>query len=577
MYLKSLTLRGFKSFADPTTLEFESGVTVIVGPNGSGKSNVVDAVAWVLGAQGPSAVRSAKMDDVIFSGTAKRAQLGRAEVALTIDNSSRRLPVDLAEVTISRTLFRTGDSEYSMNGVSCRLLDVQELLSDAGIGRQQHVIVGQGQLDTVLGARPEDRRAVIEEAAGVLKFRRRRERAERRLLATEENLTRLSDLQREVHRQLRPLERQAEAARRHDQVAGELRALRLHLSGRELRRLHSRLELGDQSRADSKKEEDRLSAELSALDSTVASAEADLSTEEPARAAGELSRAERLLERAGGLGALIAERRRGIEAFLELGDHSAAVPVLEAEMCTIDEELADLAPSLEVLGAERDEAAAQLAELKAQSSALSAQGPAAATALDAIPGAAPGTIPGSEADADLTAARRHREQSANRLGTAREGLARLGERVLAIERNRDDLARSREDVLASIGALGADLDAKRARLEGTEAAERAAARAVTDQEQHAREKAGHKESLLARALALETALAEAHARTGLERLGGREGVLGTLSDVVVVETGYEKAFEAAAFEALEAVVVDGGSLARRALDHLAGTGGGAVL
>ena len=177
MYLKSLTMKGFKSFADPTTLDFEPGVTVVVGPNGSGKSNVVDAIAWVLGAQGPSVVRSSKMDDVIFAGTAKRAALGRAEVSLTIDNASRRLPIDFNEVTITRTLFRSGESEYALNGVTCRLLDVQELFADTGVGRQQHVIVSQGQLDLVLTARPEDRRMVIEEAAGVLKYRRRRERA----------------------------------------------------------------------------------------------------------------------------------------------------------------------------------------------------------------------------------------------------------------------------------------------------------------------------------------------------------------------------------------------------------------
>ncbi|HVA74994.1 MAG TPA: AAA family ATPase, partial [Acidimicrobiales bacterium] len=169
MFLKSLTLKGFKSFADPTTVHFEPGVTVVVGPNGSGKSNVVDAVAWVLGAQGPRTVRSQKMEDVIFAGSVDRAPLGRAEVSLVVDNTGGRLPGGLAEITITRTLFRSGDSEYALNGQACRLLDIQELLSDSGVGRQQHVIIGQGQLDHVLNARPEDRRAIIEEAAGVLK------------------------------------------------------------------------------------------------------------------------------------------------------------------------------------------------------------------------------------------------------------------------------------------------------------------------------------------------------------------------------------------------------------------------
>src|SRR6476660_5586271 len=241
VFLKSLTLKGFKSFADPTTLQLEPGVTVVVGPNGSGKSNVVDAIAWVLGAQAPSAVRSQKMDDVIFAGTAKRPALGRAEVSLTIDNSNGLLPIEFTEVTLTRTLWRSGDSEYAINGVPCRLLDVQELLSDSGVGRQQHVIVGQGQIDAVLNARPEDRRAVIEEAAGVLKYRKRKERAERRLDATEASLLRVQDLLRAVRRQLRPLERQAEAARRHEELIGELTALRIHVAGRELASLRTTL------------------------------------------------------------------------------------------------------------------------------------------------------------------------------------------------------------------------------------------------------------------------------------------------------------------------------------------------
>src|SRR6476660_7270652 len=230
VFLKSLTLKGFKSFADPTTLQLEPGVTVVVGPNGSGKSNVVDAIAWVLGAQAPSAVRSQRMDDVIFAGTAKRPALGRAEVALTIDNTAGLLPIEFTEVTVSRILFRTGESEYAVNGVPCRLLDVQERLSDAGVGRQQHVIVSQGQIDAVLNARPEDRRGIVEEAAGVLKYRKRRERAERRLESTEGNLLRLNDLLREVRRQLTPLQRQADAARRHGGLVEELHAIRIHLA-----------------------------------------------------------------------------------------------------------------------------------------------------------------------------------------------------------------------------------------------------------------------------------------------------------------------------------------------------------
>ena len=273
MFLKSLTLKGFKSFADKTELVFEPGVTVVVGPNGSGKSNLVDAVAWVLGSQGPRSLRGGKMEDVIFAGTASRTALGRAEVELTIDNTAGLLPIEFTEVTITRTLFRTGESEYQLNGVPCRLLDVQELLSDAGVGRQQHVIVGQGQLDTVLNSSPAERRAIIEEAAGILKFRRRKERAERRLTATEGNLLRLGDLLREVRRQLGPLERQADAARRHDAVVDELRAIKLHLAGHQIAGQQARIERLRDERVELANRERGVQQHLRDLDESVIAAE----------------------------------------------------------------------------------------------------------------------------------------------------------------------------------------------------------------------------------------------------------------------------------------------------------------
>ena len=239
VHLKSLTLKGFKSFASATTLRFEPGITAVVGPNGSGKSNVVDAIAWVLGEQGAKALRGGKMDDVIFAGTADRPPLGRAEVTLTIDNSDGALPIDYAEVSITRRMFRDGAGEYEINGSSCRLLDIQELLSDSGIGREMHVIVGQGQLDAVLSARPEDRRAFIEEAAGVLKHRKRKEKALRKLDAMQANLTRLTDLTGELRRQLGPLGRQAEVARRAAGVQADLRDARLRLLADDLATLRT--------------------------------------------------------------------------------------------------------------------------------------------------------------------------------------------------------------------------------------------------------------------------------------------------------------------------------------------------
>ena len=256
MYLKSLTLKGFKSFAQPTTFAFEPGVTAVVGPNGSGKSNVVDALAWVMGEQGAKTLRGGKMEDVIFAGTATKGPLGRAEVLLTIDNADGALPIDYSEVTISRTLFRNGGSEYAINGEQCRLLDVQELLSDSGLGREMHVIVGQGQLDQVLHATPEERRGFIEEAAGILKHRRRKEKTLRKLEAMQANLTRLSDLAGEIRRQLKPLGHQAEIAREAQTIAAIVRDARARLLADEVVELRTAID--DVSRSESERKTERL-------------------------------------------------------------------------------------------------------------------------------------------------------------------------------------------------------------------------------------------------------------------------------------------------------------------------------
>jgi chromosome segregation protein len=313
VFLKALTLKGFKSFADPTTMMLEPGVTVVVGPNGSGKSNVVDAIAWVLGAQAPSAVRSQKMDDVIFAGTARRPALGRAEVTLTLDNSGGQLGIEFTEVTVTRTLFRSGESEYALNGVQCRLLDIQELLSDAGVGRQQHVIISQGQIDAVLNARPEDRRQIIEEASGVLKHRKRKEKAERRLEATEGSLLRAQDLLREVRRQLRPLERQAESARRHDAIARELRDLQLYVWGRDIEALQSRIGALEDERTGGAGDEGMLRAQVGEIEEVVARLEGELARGGDGLLGDQLVRVEQLLGRARGQAAVIAERRRSVE------------------------------------------------------------------------------------------------------------------------------------------------------------------------------------------------------------------------------------------------------------------------
>ena len=271
MHLKSLTVKGFKSFAEPTTLQFEPGVTCVVGPNGSGKSNVVDALAWVMGEQGAKSLRGGSMEDVIFAGTQSRGPLGRAEVSLTIDNADGVLPIDYTEVTISRTLFRNGASEYAINREPCRLLDVQELLSDTGLGREMHVIVGQGQLDRVLYASADDRRKFIEEAAGIMKHRRRKEKTVRKLEAMEGNLTRLQDLVNEIRRQLKPLGRQAEVAREAQGIQAAVRDAKSRLLADEVSTLKQ--ELADYQASEGQTASERAVTQ-GELDRVVAEAEA---------------------------------------------------------------------------------------------------------------------------------------------------------------------------------------------------------------------------------------------------------------------------------------------------------------
>ena len=239
MYLKSLTLKGFKSFADKTQMTFDPGLNVVVGPNGSGKSNVSDAVLWVLGEQSAKMLRGQAMEDVIFSGSSARQPVGVAEVTLILDNQDRILPIDFAEVGITRRMYRSGESEYLINGAPARLRDIQDILHDSGLGKDTHSIISQGKLDSVLQGRPEERRELIEEAAGISKHRRRKERAERKLAAMDANLTRAKDVQREISRQLRPLEKQVDQARRHRDLTEQLAALKTTLAVDDLRQLQS--------------------------------------------------------------------------------------------------------------------------------------------------------------------------------------------------------------------------------------------------------------------------------------------------------------------------------------------------
>jgi chromosome segregation protein len=554
MFLKSLSMKGFKSFADTTVLQFEPGITVVVGPNGSGKSNVVDAVTWVLGAQGPRALRSAKMEDVIFAGTSSRPALGRAEVSLTIDNSSGRLPVDMAEVTITRTLFRTGDSEYAINGTPCRLLDIQDLLNDSGVGRSQHMIIGQGQLDAVLNARPEDRRAVIEEAAGVLKHRRRRERAERRLETTRENLERLGDLVREVKRQIRPLERQAAAARSHATLAGELEALRAHLSGAELGRLTERREAATAELSGRSEEEAVLRRTLAELDEQVTEAAAQLTSQRHEDLATALGRVQGLVERTRGTAGVLRERSRSLTAALDAAADVDVVSTLEAEGARLGAELAGAEEEDEALGPERQALQAEADRLAADQAALAERfgdgGEAAA------------------ADEALGAARVRRELLTRARGEAERGAQALARRAEALAAAAQAAGAALAEAERGAGQAREERAGTETARQAAEAAERSARTEAETARQAADAARADRARAEARAEALARALQELEGTSGRRVLDGRAGVVGALADLVVIDPGYEIAFQAAAGAALAGVVVAGRAEARDALDLL---------
>ena len=606
MYLKTLTLKGFNSFADTTTLDLEPGVTVVVGPNGSGKSNIVDAVAWVLGAQGAKSMRTNKMEDVIFAGTSKKAALGRAEVSLTIDNSDGALPIEYAEVKITRTLFRSGESEYAINGVSCRLLDVQELLSDTGVGRQQHVIVSQGQLAAILDSRPEDRRSVIEEAAGVLKYRKRRERAQRRLESTEANFVRLGDLLREIRRQLRPLERQADSARKYESMTTELRQLRLHISGRELAGLRVRADTSARGKAEGRRREDELRTQLAGLDADVMLAESQLSAVGGGAAVGEaaddpflgvdlgdvLARTESLYAKARGHLAFLGERRRSIErdrnAFVDQG----VVESLSAEAARLDQELAEVQTQAMDLPAQFEELGESEAALGAEREEfLEAWG--ADTAADGE-GA---SVTSAQVRSEMSSARQSMDRARADVARIDGRVVSLNERVarLAADIERFDLEivsliemvgeasapdptrrsdqsanRSGDEVGPTASNAGAAEALVRATAERTrtEEAQVVAESAVQTAEDALREADGEAKSWAARLSALSAALDEARARAGAQRLAGLDGIIGTLLDLVEVDAGFEAPFEAALGEAVSAVVVRDAVVARAALSRL---------
>jgi chromosome segregation protein len=555
-------MKGFKSFADTTVLEFEPGVTAVVGPNGSGKSNVVDAVTWVLGAQSTRALRSSRMDDVIFMGTANRAALGRAEVALTLDNSSGRLAIEGAEVTISRTLFRNGDSEYAINGTTCRLLDVQELLGDSGVGRQQHMIIGQGQLDSILSSNPENRRAVIEEAAGVLKHRRRKERSERRLAQTQENLERLGDLVREIRRQMRPLERQAASARSYSEVADELREARHALFASRLSNFEVRRRELEHLLDESSMRERELRHELVTLDAKAVSAAGEMASRREETLASTLGTLQGLAERARGTLSVIQERVRSLRQALIASADENVIATLEADAARLESDLAALSVDELALN-ERREALSASRRLFVDAEAR----------FDAA-------WASSSEKNDEAALLNAREQVAlleRSLASLTESERRARERLNDAQARASEIVAARARATKEMVECSATLDGTATSFDHAEAALEGAQLERRDADDLLRTAEDAASRANARAETLARALEEFSGTGGRSIIGDLDGVLGSFLDLIEVDHGAEAAVESAAGASVGAMVVDGKGSARAALMALRREGGAGLI
>ncbi|MFF8879780.1 chromosome segregation protein SMC [Streptomyces flaveolus] len=558
MHLKALTLRGFKSFASATTLRFEPGITCVVGPNGSGKSNVVDALSWVMGEQGAKSLRGGKMEDVIFAGTTGRPPLGRAEVSLTIDNSDGALPIEYAEVTITRIMFRNGGSEYQINGDTCRLLDIQELLSDSGIGREMHVIVGQGQLDSVLHADPTGRRAFIEEAAGVLKHRKRKEKALRKLDAMQANLARVQDLTDELRRQLKPLGRQAAVARRAAVIQADLRDARLRLLADDLVRLREalRAEIADEAALKGRKE----SAEREL--GKALRREADLE-DEVRRLTPRLQRAQQTWYELSQL----AERVRGTISLADARVKSATST-----------------PPEERRGRDPEDLEREAARVREQEAELEA-------ALEAAERALEDTVAHrADLERELALEERRLKDVARAIADRREGLARLSgqvgaarSRAASAQAEIERLAAARDESRERAAAAQQEYEALQAEVDGLDAgdqelAERheAAKRRLAEAEavqSDAREAATAAERRRAATQARHDALALGLRRkdgTGalLAARDGLGGLLGPAAALLTVAPGHEVAVAAAFAAAADALAMASPAAAADAIRHL---------
>ncbi|MBI2843608.1 MAG: chromosome segregation protein SMC [Armatimonadetes bacterium] len=569
MFIKRLEIQGFKTFADRTDLEFTSGITAVVGPNGSGKSNVADAVSWVLGEQNVRNLRANRAYDVIFAGSERRKSLGMAEVSLTIDNSCGSLPLDFSEVTITRRVFRSGEGEYLINKSPCRLRDIYELFLDTGMGREAYSTVSQGEIDAILSAKSEDRRSLIEEAAGIKKYRFRRKEAQKKLENTETNLRRVNDIISELSGQVEPLAEQAETAKRHDELTTRLREIETGLLINDLRRWSEELERARQAKiegteraseqdkriSDLEWEKEKLSDHLTEHDRLVEAARAKHQETTAA--------AQRVKSRL----ALIEERRRAAE------DTCAR---LKSEVEQLGRRIEEARERLECLTAEESGAAEREARLIQDTASCSE----AIEQLQAEIEAATRIVEDRksayiELAKEQAARRTEIESLRTRTAELEAAAGKYTAELESLSQNREEIVKKQEDFAARADELRAKEKARAEELPPLRAQREQAREIIASVTENLAEINRTTVGKASRLATLQE-MAEAHegffegvrsvmAARKNRKLGGNYAVV---ADVITVPRGYETAIEVALGSAVQDIITDSVDEAKQAIRFL---------
>jgi chromosome segregation protein len=569
MFIKKLELLGFKTFADKTEIEFSDGITAIVGPNGSGKSNIADALLWVLGESNVRNLRGQRAIDVIFNGSEKRRPLGLAEVSLTLDNTCGTLPLNFSEVTVTRRTYRSGEAEYFINRTRCRLKDIYELFLDTGIGREAYSFVTQGEIDAILSAKPEDRRELFEEAAGIKKYRYRREEALRKLERTEANLTRVCDIMAEISGQLEPLAEQAEIARRYQELQSRLWDIEIGLLIRDLRRNTKQLEEAREQKARCRLEIEECNCRLTDLENEKANHSARLiDLEQQVDEARKVEQALSTdLQRLEGTAAVIEEKLKSAQWSSEQAD--AEIRILETKIAETTERIGRLESDERSCVESEERVRAAVSERSALLEELDKRFEEASRIVSDQKASY------LEVAKDLAAKRNALQNSQERVAQLEAALRKYEDEIGVLETQHSEAVALREEAASQSASLSeqiADIAAKISQLDGERSR-------IVNEEANLRTMHSRIASdIAARSARLATLKEMAEAHEGFyegvrsvmaaQKAGRIPGSFAVIADVITVPKGFENAIETALGAAVQDVIADSVESAKKAIEFL---------